>query len=183
MSAFDFTDSEYDSEYDSEIIYEPEEHCLTRFTISLCELYNEKIHGKVDSDVLYHYLVYERYKKLDVNYIKYNTDFLQQNYSYLPNKNHDIFRNYKEIIYNENYMKPEITECIYLNTGHCIAIKKTFWLRLIQRTWKNILKKRKEIHLKISNPLSLRNREITSKYSYEYLNYPRLKGMLYYLKS
>jgi len=179
MSDSDFTDSEYDNS----IVYEPEENYLTRFNISICELYNEKIHGKVDSDVLYHYLVYERYKKLDVKYIKYNTDFIQQNYSYLPNKNHDIFRNYKKIIYNENYMNPEITECIYLNTGHCIAIKKTFWLRLIQRTWKNILKKRKEIHLKISNPLALRNREINVKSNYHYINYPRLKGMLYYLQT
>lgn len=176
-----FTD-EYDYEYDNSIVYEPEEQGSTRFNISLCELYNEKIHGLVDSDnILYHYLVYERYKKFDNNYIKYNIRFLQQNYIYLANKDHDIFKNYKKIIDNEKYIQPEITECIYLDTGHCIAIKKTFWLRLIQRTWKNIIKKRNEINSKISNPLALRNREINVKSNYHYINYPRLKGMLSYL--
>jgi hypothetical protein len=174
-----FTD-EYDDDYDNSVVYEPEEKGTTRFNISLCELYNEKIHGIIASNVLYHYLVYERYKKFDIGYIKCTIDFLQQNYSYLPNKHHNIFRNYKEIIYNENYIQPEITECIYLDTGHFIAIKKTFWLRLIQRTWKNIFKMRKEINLKLSNPTTLRNRELAGKISYPY---PSLKGMLCYLKN
>jgi hypothetical protein len=83
-----FTDD--DDEYDNSLVYEPEEQGTTRFNISLCELYNETIHGKVDSEVLYHYLVYERYKKFDNGHIKCNIDFLQQNYSYLPNKHHNI---------------------------------------------------------------------------------------------
>ena len=184
MTYYDYSDDDYDSEYEDnydDTVYEPEEQGTNRFTISICELYNQKIHGKVDSDVLYHYLVCERYKKIDFNYIRKSIDYIQNKYTHLINKDHNIFKNYENIIYNEKYIQPEITECIYLDTGHCIAIKKTFWLRLIQRTWKNIVKKRNEINFKISNPLALRNREIKVKSNYDYVNYPRLKGMLSYL--
>ena len=55
------TDSDYEEEY-NRVFYEPEEHSLTKYTISLCELYNKKIHGDENSDVLYHYLVHCRCK-------------------------------------------------------------------------------------------------------------------------
>lgn len=185
MTYYDYSEDDYESEYESEYdstVYQPEEKAKNRFNISLCELYNPKIHGNVESVVLYHYLVCERYKKIDFNYIRKSIDYMQNKYIHLIKKEHDIFKNYKNIIYNEKYIQPEITECIYLDTGHCIAIKKTFWLRVIQRSWKNIIKKRKEINLKIRNPLALLNREINIKSNYEYVNYPRLKGMLSYLR-
>ena len=99
-------------------------------------------------------------------------------YQYLGNQSHNIFRNYREIITNQNYVKPEITECIYLDTGHCVAIIKTYWLKLIQRKWKNILKKRENIIKKRCHPNSISHREITGKWPKDCSNYPSLKGML-----
>ena len=137
MSDSEYTDSECDSddeydEYDdSHIFYKPEEQGLTKYYISISELYNKRIHGNVNSDVLYHYLVYYRFKILDMNSINNVSNNINNGYLELDNQTHDIFRNYNQIITRENYIKPEITECIYLNTGHCIAILKTFWLRLI----------------------------------------------------
>jgi hypothetical protein len=96
---------------------------------------------------------------------------------------HDIFRNYKQIITMDNYIKPEITECIYLNTGHCVAILKTFWLRLVQRKWKNIIKERNIIIKKRCNLNSLRHREITGKWPQDCLKLPQFKGMLSPLKN
>ena len=189
MSDSEYTDSECDSddeydEYDdSHIFYKPEEQGLTKYYISISELYNKRIHGNVNSDVLYHYLVYYRFKILDMNSINNVSNNINNGYLELDNQTHDIFRNYNQIITRENYIKPEITECIYLNTGHCIAILKTFWLRLIQRKWKNIIKERKNIIKKRCNPNSLTHREITGKWPEDCLRFPQLKGMLSGLKT
>lgn len=182
MSDSEYTDNDNDSDYDEEnenIVYEPEEQCATRFNISVCELYNETIHGDANNlNVLYHYLVYERYKKLDIEYIDGITNFVKNQHTQLINQNHSIYKNYSEIIKNENYIKPEITECIYLETGHCVAILKTHWIKLIQRTWKNIMKKRENIIKKRCHPNSLKHREITGRWPKDCIRYPTLKGML-----
>ena len=177
-------DTEYiDDEYEeNHTFYEPEEECSRRYCISLCELYNKKIHGNENSDVLYHYLVYCRFKNLHMNSVNEVINTINNEYSRLNNKKHDIFRNYRHIITRENYIKPEIIEGIYLNTGHFIAILKTFWLRLIQRKWKNIMKERENIFKKRCNQNSLRHREFTGKWPEDCLRIPQLKGMLSNLK-
>lgn len=190
MPDSEHTDCEYDSEYDieydddeSRIFYEPEEQSLTRYNISSCELYNRKLHGNANSDILYHYLVHCRYKILDMECINDISNNINKDYLKLDNKNHDIFRNYKHIITNKNYIKPEIIECIYLDTYHCVAILKTFWMRLIQRKWKNIIKERVNIINRRSNLKSLTHRELTGKWPNDCLIFPQLRGMLSQLKN
>lgn len=180
------SDYEYDSEYEEDynhVFYEPEEEGLTKYNISISELYNKRLHGNVKSDVLYHYLVYSRFKTLDMNNINDVANTINNGYLELDNQTHDIYKNYKQIITRENYIKPEITECIYLNTGHYVAILKTFWLRLIQRKWKNIIKERNDIIKKRCNLHSLTHREITGKWPNDCLHLPQLKGMLSQLKT
>ena len=179
MSDSEYTDDESDDEEYNNIIYDPEEESKTRFNISICELYNRRLHGNADNiDILYHYLIYERYKKLDVQYINLTINHIKYNYRNLNNRNHNIFRNYRKIINNPNYIKPEITECIYLNTGHCIAIIKTIWIKLIQKKWKKIYKERQLSLIYRCNPNSLKYREIYGRWPSNCLNYPGLKGML-----
>ncbi len=184
-----YNDNEYDSndetnitddetEYDN-ICYDPEEKSLTRYNIAICELYNRRIHGNTnDNYVLYHYLIYERYKKLNMKYINYTIKLLKKDHKNLNNFNYTVYRNYKKIINNKNYIKPEITECIYLDTGHCIAIIKTLWIKLIQRKWKKIYKERKICLSYRCNPNALKYREINGKWPSYCLKYPGLKGML-----
>lgn len=163
---------EYSNYIDNEVFYEPEEKSLTRFNISICELYNSKIHGKDNSNVLYHYIVISRYKNIDdINIINNKCKNRNNQYYYLNNKRHNIFKNYEKIITNQNYIKPEIIECIYLNTGHCVAILKTFWIKIIQRKWRNILKERKKFNVL----LLLKYRQIFHSFK---CKYPTLKGML-----
>ena len=186
MSDSEYTDSECDSEYEEDYnhaFYEPEEHGLTKYYISISELYNRRLHGNVKSDVLYHYLVYSRFKTLDMNQINYVANNINNGYLELDNQTHDIFRNYTQIITRENYIKPEITDCVYLNTGHYVAILKTYWLRLIQRKWKNIIKERENIIKKRCTLNSLRHRELTGKWPNDCLHFPQLKGMLSQLKT
>jgi hypothetical protein len=182
---------EYDSDDNSDIelsdfVYDSEEISLTRFNIALCELYNSNMHGPETSEVLTHYLVISRYKKLIMNYIENEAQYNLVKY-YIPNYqfniNHELFPNYEKILRTNIFFKPQIVECIDLDSGHSVAIIKTFWIKIIQRTWKTIFKIKKETIQKRKNILSLRNREMTGYWPTNCSYIPSIKGMLYYLKS
>ena len=84
------------------------------------------------------------------------------------------------IIRRENYIKPEIRWCICLETRHHVAILKTCWIRIIQRAWKKVFKKRQEIIQKLKCPNNLNYTRMTGKTKYRI---PGLKGMLQILNS
>ena len=171
------SNSEYDSDSDSD-------HNNNKYNIIMCELYNELIHGISNEEIYTHYLVICKFNKFNIRKIRtvstfYNTEYIQR----LPNITpHTIFRNYSNIILNENYIKPEIAKCIYLQNGECVAILKTFWLRLIQRTWKTIYRQKIQIIKKRCKPESIIYRQITGKWPPICYNMPKLNGMLNYLK-
>ncbi len=182
---------EYDVDYDDDdsVVYDSDEASVTRYNIILCELYNEGLHGETtDALVKSSYLVYCRFKQLDTDYIDDYTDDFNAYYISLINDrhaaidNHSIYRNYKNIISRENYIKPEIAECVYLENQECVAILKTFWIKIIQRTWKNVIKSRKDIIKKCSNLNYLKQREITRSGNNVGVFYPELRGMLSSLK-
>lgn len=58
------------------------------------------------------------------------------------------------------------------------VIIKTFWLKLIQRRWKRVIRERSEISRKRMHPTSRRIFEITGKYSIGLRIFPSLNGML-----
>ena len=89
--------------------------------------------------------------------------------------------------YSPNYIpdtsKLEIVQtkfCYYEKNGFYVAnvLIKTFWLRLIQRRWRNVLKKRREI-LNTYYYKNIKNMEMGSKQ----LRLPELKGCLSDLKA
>ncbi len=174
-----------DDDLNSIVEYEPEEHSVTRFNIVLCELYNPHFHGITTSNVKTHYLVNSRYKQLHLKYI--NDVIHAIKYPYIislwrkdiKTKTHNVYRNYNNIVSNLNFIKPEIAECIYLETHECVAILKTFWIRIIQRTWKNVMRKRTEVISERSRPYSIRIHETTGQWPKTCSVYPGLKGMLH----
>jgi hypothetical protein len=181
-----------DDDEDIDVIYEPEEVSSTRYNIIICELYNEFIHGKTNNNIVKsHYIVNIRFKKLNEKVLDEIEYVGRRLYSEFINKftrrnlkiTHPIFRNYQNIISRNDYIKPEIAQCIYLETNECIAILKTFWIKLIQRKWRNIVKIRNDIMQKRSKIKSLRHRELTGRWPDDCANYPVLKGMLYEIKN
>jgi hypothetical protein len=125
---------------------------------------------------------------IDLNKIKtsvfYNTSFFlkmyKSKYNSLNNivKNHSIIRNYKKIIAQQNYIQLHIAKVIYLSGSECIAILKTFWLKIIQRSWKKIYKKRCIIIALRKSPSSLFYRERHGKWPDNCLHLPSLHGLL-----
>jgi hypothetical protein len=183
-------DDEYDnSDADDDVTYEPEEPSKTRYNIVLCDLHNPTIHGiHPESDVGTHYLVHSRFKQFNLEIINANVTTLTRMYLRSFSRQHGrpvrhpIYKNYDHIVSKANYIKPEIAECIYLETQECVAILKTFWIRLIQRSWRNVLLRRKRIIQKRSSIQCLNVRQITGKWPAECASYPGLAGMLARIK-
>jgi hypothetical protein len=69
------------------------------------------------------------------------------------------------------------------NSGVYNVVLKTFWLKIVQRTWKNIYKKRQQVLFKRKQLNNILLRQIKGKLndSSDYL--PDLYGMLYSLKT
>jgi hypothetical protein len=154
---YESDDLYYDSDtsidqYD--IFYEPEEPSLTKYNIVICERYNPQYHGITESEVNCHYLTHFRFKKYDY---------------------HEISMMIRVISGRSTI---EIAECFYLPSEECISILKTFWLQIIQRKWKNIIKERKNILKKRCHPNSIMYREIHGKWPNYCSYFPVLRGML-----
>ena len=162
-------------------MYEPEEISSTKYNLVLAEIYNEFSYGINNfSEINNCYIVLYRFKQ----YKKDNIDECIENYlldlGRRSHTNHSTIRNYNSICFN---IKPEIAECVYLHTGECVCIFKTFWLRLIQRTWKTIFKIRQTIIKHRCNIQSLLYRETRGNWPDVCLKLPTLFGMLSHYKS
>jgi hypothetical protein len=174
----EYEDDDDDDESDDEDTneYEPEETSYTRFNITVCELYNSTVYGPPSFNSLHaHYMVLHRLKKYDERLIHKMIWYYTGNLANRANYKHPIIRNY---IHIHNQMAPEITECFYLLTGECICVKKTIWIRLIQRTWKKIYKLRLETNARRILPRNLFYRGITGSWPIECNSLPSIRGML-----
>jgi len=171
-----------------------------KYQLVLSEIYNETIHGlsnHVDYDINTHYLIIETFgygricydtdDSTDEYYISGRTIISSINkiamaynrrYTKIKRLTHSILRNYANIIVKKNYIKPEIAECIYLKNNEYIAILKTFWIRLVQRTWKRVFNERHIVILKRKSPVSLNYRVIHGKWPNNCNYLPSLYGML-----
>ena len=107
----------------------------------------------------------------------YNDDYLSCVISHNLEP-HSIIRNYENIISKPDYIKPEIAECIILETQHCVAIIKTVWIRLIQRKWKKVYAERKNILRKRMSSASLSTRELTGAWPQHCRYLPSIYGIL-----
>ena len=165
-----------------------------KFNLIVSELHNELIHGP--SDIQYgHYLASYICKhsfpessdgvsecsdidsdEENVEYTIYNdakilSNLLKINYAEIK-PTHLFIRNYHNIINKSSYFQPQIAECIYIG-DECTAIIKTFWLKIIQRTWKKVYAKRMYAIKLHKNPTNLFYRQMCGP-----TRFPSLRGML-----
>lgn len=169
-------DDDDDCTNDLEMLFE-DDALNTKYNLVLCEPYNHKIHGV--EHLNNEFIVNCRFKKLNLPYFHKIKNYLLANYIELPDHKlkHKIIRNYK-IILGFNLF-PEIAECYYTDTGEMLCIKKTFWIKIIQKTWKNVFKRRQSIIMKMKSLKHLKHRELSVNGPVYTL--PTLTGMLYKL--
>ena len=153
---------------------------MNKYDLILCELHHPFIHGKThdsDPNIDSHYIVLI---KTDITNIQQWLKMYKRLYkcythrNIFDNNSHLTIRNFAKIIENKNYIKPEVAECIILETGETIAILKTFWIRIIQKVWKKVLKQRQLYIKQMHTYQNLYKREL-GKIKYRL---PGLKGML-----
>jgi hypothetical protein len=180
-----------------------------KFNLVVCEIFNRNIHGYCgDSDkwVQGHYLclhvsrnrsifddrdydsddddvsLEEEHLNVDEGHICDIVDLQSAyyiNYTRHITRNHNIIRNYHKIISNTDYIQPHIGEVIYLSSGECVAILKTFWLKLIQRCWRRVCKEKKRVISRRKQIDSLKFREVHGKWPNDCNYLPSINGMFW----
>ena len=178
-----------------------------RYHLALCELHCAKIHG--GKEIGYHLIInkfsqfsfteffedvdddnsetdddsldnqnnqlYDMYDLIELYTEKYKS--ISERYGV---KNpHRLIKNYLDIISRNDYIKPEIILSLKLSSGYSVAIIKTFWLKIIQRTWKKVFSEKNRIWNQRKSIRDLSYRSIHGKWSN---TIPTLKGMLFYLR-
>lgn len=155
--------------------------------VVICELFNGKIHGVDENssqDIEGHYLVIDKIQPQELKTDRELYRFIKQRnlwYKRIPDNmlNHVVICNYKDIVRSKRHLCPEIAKCIDLPGNECVAILKTFWIRIIQRTWKKIYKQRQYVIKKRLHVQSLIHREKTGCWPVVCAHVPSLQGMLH----
>lgn len=158
------------------------------YAVGICELYHEKLHGVLspqEKEINTHYLLLYKCKSREMKNIAKHIKYCIRLIEYLKqihttqlageDNMHDVFPNYPKLM---EHCSPEIVEYFYLPSHHCICIKKTFWIKIIQRTWKRLFAERKRVILERSQYGAIRHREVFGRWPTSCAIYPRLSGML-----
>lgn len=139
------------------------------YQLGLCELHCYQLHG--GDEMLGHYLListfadfssasdleedFDNDSDIDDESQKPDNIFETAEYyneSYVETTtSHSFIRNYTKLINSPNYVKPEIMQVVMLDTGESIAILKTMWIRIFQRTWRRKFAKRMAFYKNIHN--------------------------------
>ena len=140
----------------------------TRFKLAFCELYNPVFHGKtsdfIASQFLVDFIIYDNINlNSQQNLMNCKSFNNKRTIYYLNNQqlfnNHHIIRNYVKISLHKTNNNNDIVEIVEIvdEEGYKIqcAVKKTFFLRIFQRKWRNYLNRRNNALLNRMKPFSL----------------------------
>lgn len=142
-----------------------------KYKLAICELYHPYFHGDLNDEdnkvknYLYNSYLCEYTVEVDELYDLYPWRSHERPWGLplersWPDVKHPSIRNYHNIV--KKYAL-EIVQMIHINTGHQMCIPKTFWLKIIQRKYKNYYKKLQERIRRAKHPKALFKRQITGK--------------------
>lgn len=113
--------------------------------LGICELYNSHLHGPCLPHVAGHYLM-----TYDIPLSDFYDNSCAEFISACPYANaNDVQPPRLEIVQTAT-MEPD---------GECVAVIKTFWIRLLQRRWKRIFADRRRLLARLLKPYGLLKRE------------------------
>ena len=159
-----------------------EEYYNNKTILGLTLLYNKNYHGDfLNDNIKSNYILQEpitiqellSYNNDDYSNDDYSNDDYESDDMEWINEFEDYYKNNIDSTYKANI---DILRVIIGPNNEYLTIIKTFWLRIIQRTWKNIYKLRKQKINKLSK--TILKREIKNTI----INIPKLKGMLNIMK-
>lgn len=116
------------------------------------------------------------------HYTKYSQrEYINRIYLHQINHlKHEFIKNYKNIVLRPYYLSPQIAKIVRLSGDEDVAILKTFWIRCIQRCWKNLYRRRKEIISKRKAITSLIYKELHGIWPGNCRLYPQAKGLFWH---
>jgi hypothetical protein len=171
----------------------------SKYNLVLCELHYTPIHGKTATScptIDSHYILIDRFDPFtwmpidstesndseaeeSLNSLEGVQDLYNDEYEAMAiNIPHKTIRNYLNIVRQENYIRPHIALCIELPTGENITIIKTIWIKLIQRAWKKVYKRRQSVIIGRTMIESINCRRLTGHWPEMYREMPGLKCLL-----
>ena len=133
---------------------------MTNYSIARCELHHPLIHGADDDsdpNISAHFLVFDTLTNEEFFGSAYQSENAWHHLRYGSRQmdmahfiqhygaailGHPFIRNYRHIAQFD--FRTEIVQIIQLSGNEQVAILKTLWLRILQRKWKNICRKRKD---------------------------------------
>ena len=127
--------------------------------LGICELYNAFLHGPCRPHVSGHFLFMWDIPLSDL-YDGSCADMITA-YPHPIRQYSGNVRAYLDIVNRPNmYPMIEIVQTVTLEPGgECVAIIKTFWIRLVQRRWKRIFAERRRRLASLLKPYGLLKRE------------------------
>ena len=155
-----------------------------KYQLAINELYYIPKHGRVYNYtlnyIMTHYIVnvlvfrdeffnntYKEYIEIFTNYYRDNISWIENNLRGKRNASkrflNPYIKNIYAIISRSDYVKLDIIEVVYSDESddnYVIAIVKTFWLKILQRTWRKKYQKRKKIINHYKNPRNLFRRQL-----------------------
>ena len=129
--------------------------------LAICEIFNPEIHGLTElssKNITTQFLVHTKILPKEFYNNTYNDTIkvVKKGYYYYrwaEGPMHPIIRNYEHLLKQTRFPNLEIVIIKELEGMEQIAILKTFWLRIFQRKWKNILKSRRQtLRVLLSSP-------------------------------
>jgi len=148
------------------------------YELAVCELFHPYLHGHDDNSsagVIGHYLVYmtltaseffsgdyEDELSIAKRYLSSDIALLHRNRS----RRHPTIRNYYALTQNmDRYMSVQIVKQEELQPGgEQVGYIKTFWLRILQRRWRNVCRRRREIKRARCLPQHVRYRQLHGRW-------------------
>ena len=156
-------DTDSDSDSDSDTDSDDFDDDSSKVSIVIPELYMRCRYGN-KSYLKSHIMVLYRFKYNNRNNCE---NFFKRLEKIASFHRHIMWRRVAKLLYNKGYSMNQINtntntntniirkhnmsyqlhlaQCIRLPTGETVCIIKTFWLRIIQRTWKKVFKERQRV--------------------------------------
>lgn len=127
--------------------------------LGVCEFYNPHLHGPCDPRIADH-LLFMWDITLSEFYDNSHMDLIAT-YPHPVRHYTGNIRAYDAIVNRSNkYPSIDIVQPITMEPGgECVAIIKTFWIRLVQRRWKRIFAERRARLARLMKPYGLLMRE------------------------
>lgn len=189
---FSDDDDDYSYDYNSNFQINLSSNFINKNVLLIPEIYNKYVHGRTfDSDpnidgqflVLQTFYINSESNMFDFfKYVNNLSNFYKKYYKKqfcnlaLP---HTLLRNYNNIIKHPSYLNIQIGQINYLKGSECVCVIKTFWLKIVQRAWKKVYKKRQIIMNRRYRPDSIIYRQFSGKWPQNCDFIPSIRGMIY----